>query len=83
MKNDLPAGGLRKGEGLPIRKRDKSSCPLSSVREHYTKRAGKARVSEARLSIRLCGFPEALFTKNSQPYPARLAFRGMCRRKGI
>ena len=29
MKNDLPAGGLHKGEDLPIGKRDKSSCSLS------------------------------------------------------
>ncbi len=60
-----PGWGTAYGEGLPIGKRDKSSCSLSSDREHYTKRAGKARVSEARLSIRLCGFPKALFTKNS------------------
>lgn len=31
---DLPAGGLHKGEGLPIGKRDKSSCSLLSDREH-------------------------------------------------
>lgn len=46
-----------------ITTRSKSSCSLSSVREHYLKRAGKARVSEARLSIRLCVFPKALFMK--------------------
>ena len=43
MKNDLPAGGLHKGEGLPKGKRDKSSCSLSSVRGHYVKRAGKGK----------------------------------------
>ena len=42
MKNDLPAGGLHKGEGLPIGKRDKSSCSLSSVREHC-KAGGKGK----------------------------------------
>ena len=65
MRNDLPAGGLHKGEGLPIGKRDKSSCSLSSVREHYTKRAGKARVSEARLSIRLCGFKQSAMPRTA------------------
>ena len=47
-------------------------------------RAGKARVWQVHLAVRLCGFPTALFTKYSQPCHARLAFRGMCQlEKGI
>ena len=41
-------------------------------------RAGKARVWQVHLAVRLCGFPTPLFTKYSQPCHARLAFRGMC-----
>ncbi len=41
-------------------------------------RAGKARVWQVHLAVRLCGFPTVLFTKTSRPCHARLAFRGMC-----
>lgn len=60
----------------------KSACSLSSFREH-SMRAGKARVWQVHLAVRLCGFPTALFTKYSQPCHARLAFRGMCQWKRI
>ncbi|WP_270549611.1 hypothetical protein, partial [Bacteroides xylanisolvens] len=38
---------------------------LSSFREH-SMRAGKARVWQVHLAVRLCGFPTALFTEYSQ-----------------
>ena len=38
----------------------------------------KTSVSSVYLTIGLCGFPMALFSKISQPCHARLAFRGMC-----
>ena len=47
----------------------------------HASRADIARLRKKTAFV--CGFPKALFTKNSQPCPARLAFRGMCRRKGI
>ena len=76
MKNDLPAGGLHKGEGLPIGKRDKSSCSLSSDREHYTKRAGKARVSEARLFDTLVRVSEGSFHEKQSAMPRTAGVSG-------
>ena len=77
IKTTIPAGGLHNEEDLQIWKQGKSACSLSSFREH-SMRAGKARVWQVYLAVRLCGFPTALFTKYSQPCHARLAFRGMC-----
>ncbi|EDU99672.1 hypothetical protein BACCOP_03216 [Phocaeicola coprocola DSM 17136] len=77
IKTAVPAGGLHNEEDLQIGKQGKSACSLSSFREH-SMRAGKARVWQVHLAVRLCGFPTALFTKYSQPCHARLAFRGMC-----
>ena len=77
IKTTVPAGGLHNEEDLQIEKQGKSACSLSSFREH-SMRAGKARVWQVYLAVRLCGFPTALFTEYSQPCHARLAFRGMC-----
>lgn len=76
-KNDLPAGGLLNEEDLQVGKQGKSSCsPIQSIRE-LPMRAGKTSVSGVHLPILLCGFPKALFTKNSLRCHAPLAFRGM------
>lgn len=80
IKTTVPAGGLHNEEDLHLGKQGKSACFLSSFREHPM-RAGKARVWQVHLAVRLCGFPTALFTKYSQPCHARLAFRGMCQWK--
>ncbi|MEY8589869.1 hypothetical protein AALK14_00285 [Butyricimonas hominis] len=80
IKTTVPAGGLHNEEDLQIGKQGKSACSLSSFREH-SMRAGKARVWQVHLAVRLCGFPTALFTKYGQPCHARLAFRGMCQWK--
>ena len=82
IKTTVPARGLHNEEDLQIGKQGKSACSLSSFREHPM-RAGKARVWQVHLAVRLCGFPTVLFTKISRPCHARLAFRGMCQWKRI
>ena len=63
-KNDYPAGGLLNEEDLQAGKQGQSSCSIHSIRE-LPVRAGKTSVSGVHLLILLCGFPKALFTKNS------------------
>ena len=75
IKTTVPAGELHNEEDLQIGKQGKSACSLSSFREH-SMRAGKARVWQVYLAVRLCGFPTALFTEYSQAMPRTAGVSG-------